>query len=91
MDNINSYLDKSVSSGATPAPKFALFSGHDTTIMPLLASLDPGLWNDTDWAPYASMVLIEVRFRPSKTFSPALFTVIAFFSYYFDVADSRAD
>jgi hypothetical protein len=42
-------------------PKLAVFSGHDTTIMPLLASLGPLLWNDTDWAPYASMLVIEVR------------------------------
>jgi Histidine phosphatase superfamily (branch 2) len=62
MTNINPFLSQSGSSGDSPAPKFALFSGHDTTIIPLLASLDPGLWNSTDWAPYASMVLIEVRF-----------------------------
>ena len=60
MDNINPYLDKLGSTEKPPAPRFALFSGHDTTLMPLLASLDPGLWNDTDWAPYASMLLIEV-------------------------------
>jgi hypothetical protein len=42
-------------------PRLAVFSGHDTTIMPLLASLGPKLWNDTDWAPYASMLVIEVR------------------------------
>lgn len=60
MENINPYLEQSDPSGGTPAPRFALFSGHDTTVMPLLASIDPGLWNDTDWAPYASMMLIEV-------------------------------
>ena len=41
-------------------PKLAIYSGHDTTIMPLLASISPDLWDDTNWAPYASMMLIEV-------------------------------
>ena len=40
-------------------PKMALISGHDSTIMPLLATL--GLWNGVDWTPYASMFLIEVH------------------------------
>jgi len=35
----------------------AIYSGHDTTIMPLLAAL--GLW-DEKWAPYASMVTLEL-------------------------------
>jgi hypothetical protein len=47
-------------------PRLAVYSGHDTTIMPLLASISPDLWNDTEWAPYASMVLIEVR-MPMQT------------------------
>jgi len=42
-------------------PKLALFAGHDTTLMPLLASLGPDLWKDTDWASYASMMLIEIH------------------------------
>jgi ubiquitin-like domain-containing CTD phosphatase 1 len=29
--------------------------------MPLLASIGPNLWNDTDWPPYASMLLIEIH------------------------------
>jgi Histidine phosphatase superfamily (branch 2) len=41
--------------------KLALFSGHDTTLMPLLASLSPDLWGDMDWPPYASMVLLEIH------------------------------
>jgi Histidine phosphatase superfamily (branch 2) len=39
--------------------KLAVFTGHDTTIIPLLASL--GVWNDTVWPPYASMVIIELH------------------------------
>jgi hypothetical protein len=48
--------------GGKPSPKLALFAGHDTTLMPLLASLGPDLWKDTEWAAYASMMLIEVGF-----------------------------
>jgi hypothetical protein len=40
-------------------PKLALFMGHDTTILPLLISLSPDLW-DGKWAPYAAMMIIEV-------------------------------
>lgn len=60
MQNINPHLEGD-DDGAVDAPKLALFSGHDTTIMPLLASIGPELWNDTDWASYASMMVIEVR------------------------------
>jgi hypothetical protein len=66
MQNINLFLEGS-SDGQdllqveVNAPKLALFSGHDTTIMPLLASLGTKLWNDTDWAPYASMMVIELH------------------------------
>jgi hypothetical protein len=40
--------------------KLALFSGHDTTLIPLLASLGPKVW-DGQWPSYASMVLIEIH------------------------------
>ena len=40
--------------------KFALYSGHDTTIMPILVSLGPDVW-DHKWAPYASMIVIELH------------------------------
>ena len=42
------------------APRLSIFSGHDDTLMPLLASLGPNLWNETDFPPYASMLLLEV-------------------------------
>jgi Histidine phosphatase superfamily (branch 2) len=66
MQNINPYLEgapqgQDKSQVNIKAPRFALFSGHDTTIMPLLASLDTKLWNDTDWAPYASLMVIEIH------------------------------
>lgn len=38
-------------------PRFILYSGHDTTLMPLLSSL--GIW-DGKWAPYASMWNMEL-------------------------------
>jgi len=56
----NSGKNPSGPDGTVP-PRLALYSGHDTTISPLLASISPDLWSDTDWAPYASMVLIEIH------------------------------
>jgi ubiquitin-like domain-containing CTD phosphatase 1 len=41
-------------------PKLALFSGHDTTLMPILATLGGDVWAGAEWAPYASMILIEL-------------------------------
>jgi len=60
MKNINPHL-KDDDDDTIAAPKLALFAGHDTTLMPLLASLGPNLWNNTDWPPYASMLLIEIH------------------------------
>jgi len=59
MKNINLVLEEEAPAAVT-VPRLALFAGHDTTLMPLLASLGPDLWNDTEWAAYASMMLIEV-------------------------------
>lgn len=42
----------------TPA-KLALYSGYDSTIMEILASL--GAWEGSEWPPYASMVIIEIH------------------------------
>lgn len=69
MANILPIVDSSSSqpsSGASqppppPPPKLALFSGHDTTLMPLLATLGDEVWSGTEWAPYASMLLIEIH------------------------------
>jgi hypothetical protein len=44
----------------TEAP-FLLISGHDSTIYPLMTSLGERVWNATDFPPYASMMIIEVR------------------------------
>lgn len=62
MEIINKVIGEDGGDSFTVTPKLALYSGHDSTIMPLLASLGPNLWNDTEWAPYAAMVLLEVRF-----------------------------
>jgi len=43
-----------------PPSKLAIFSGHDTTLMPLLASLGPRVF-DGAWPPYASMIAIEMH------------------------------
>jgi hypothetical protein len=39
--------------------KFALWSGHDNTIMPLLAAVAATHW-DGAWAPYAAMIVFEL-------------------------------
>ncbi len=64
MANILPIIDSSnhpSSESVTPPPKLALFSGHDTTLMPLLATLGDEVWSGTEWAPYASMMLIEIH------------------------------
>jgi hypothetical protein len=69
MANIDPILNGEADQGGErekPPPKLAVFSGHDTTIMPLLASLGPNVWNDTQWPPYASMMIIEVRVLRSR-------------------------
>ena len=42
------------------AVKFALYSGHDSTILPMMASLGRNVWNATNFPAYASMMIIEV-------------------------------
>jgi Histidine phosphatase superfamily (branch 2) len=47
--------------GDASANPLAIWSGHDTTIMPLLASISPQLLDDDVWPPYASLVVIEIH------------------------------
>eukprot|EP00584_Thalassiosira_punctigera_P025375 CAMPEP_0172576440 /NCGR_PEP_ID=MMETSP1067-20121228/137726_1 /TAXON_ID=265564 ORGANISM="Thalassiosira punctigera, Strain Tpunct2005C2" /NCGR_SAMPLE_ID=MMETSP1067 /ASSEMBLY_ACC=CAM_ASM_000444 /LENGTH=655 /DNA_ID=CAMNT_0013369111 /DNA_START=103 /DNA_END=2070 /DNA_ORIENTATION=- len=62
MANILPIVDSANNpSSGTPPPKLALFSGHDTTLMPILATLGDEVWSGTDWAPYASMLQIEIH------------------------------
>ena len=58
LDNIQPIIN---ANDRTPPPnRLALFSGHDTTLLPLLISLGSNVWNG-EWPPYASMMIIEVR------------------------------
>jgi len=51
----------------TPPPKLALFSGHDTTLMPILATLGDKVWDGTEWSPYASMIQLEIHETTDST------------------------
>jgi len=66
MSNILQIVDysndhPSSSSSGVPPPKLALFSGHDTTLMPILATLGEQVWSGKEWSPYASMLQIEIH------------------------------
>lgn len=52
---------KAIQDGLLGTPRLALWSGHDTTIMPLLAAL--GAF-DGHWAPYASSAIFEIWRTP---------------------------
>jgi ubiquitin-like domain-containing CTD phosphatase 1 len=54
MDNVDRVIDNQ-----SDAPRLALFSGHDTTIIGLLASLSKVY--DGSWPPYASQLLLEIH------------------------------
>lgn len=45
----------------TPAPLLSLFSAHDTTILPILATLGEKVWDGETWAPYASLIVLELH------------------------------
>lgn len=45
---------------APPTNRLSLISGHDTSIIPLMASLDPDIWPNFEWPSYASMMILEV-------------------------------
>jgi hypothetical protein len=60
LDHIQPVVQSSQQQQQQSAVKFALYSGHDSTIAPLMASLSPKLWNQTDFPWYASMMIIEV-------------------------------
>ena len=61
LDNILPIVAATNRAGGSHPPKLALFSGHDTTLMPILATLGDNVWEGTEWAPYASMIQIEVH------------------------------
>lgn len=67
--NIDSFIhakDRYSTVATESAPKLAHFSVHDTTIIQLMATLGDRVWNSTDWPPYASMMIIEVRILLNK-------------------------
>jgi len=47
--------------GSDSPPKLALFSAHDDTILPLLATLGNNVFDGKEWAPYASVFNIELH------------------------------
>lgn len=67
MSNILQIVDpsyhpsSSLGSSPPPPPKLALFSGHDTTLMPILATLGDKVWSGAEWSPYASMLQFEIH------------------------------
>ena len=65
--DIRNFLIAATTHDNVDYPKFVLYSGHDTTIMPFLAALGtqemfPGAnwFYDGKWVPYASMILLEL-------------------------------
>lgn len=46
---------------ASPSNRLAVFSGHDTTILPILGTLGSNVWDGVEWTPYASMLLLEIH------------------------------
>ena len=46
--------------GSDPPPKLALFSAHDDTILPLLATLGNNVFDGKEWAPYASVFVSKL-------------------------------
>ena len=64
-------LDATVAGAVVPgvsAPKIAVFSGHDSTLLPLLTAL--GAF-DGEWPPYASRIQIELL-RPATAAAEAV-------------------
>ena len=63
MSNIFQIVDSTnhPTTSGMPPPKLALFSGHDTTLMPILATLGEQVWSGKEWSPYASMLQIEIH------------------------------
>jgi ubiquitin-like domain-containing CTD phosphatase 1 len=54
-------LPNLISEVRSPSPTLALFSAHDTTILSILATLGENVWDGQTWAPYASMIVMEIH------------------------------
>lgn len=61
MDYMHPFLNNTTGDNDTDMKRsLSIFSGHDSTITPLLISLGPNVW-DGIWPPYASMIIIELH------------------------------
>lgn len=72
--NIENLINNSTSDNTHPY-KFALFSGHDTTIQPFLSAVAGENW-DLLWPGYASMITIEVYNGSALAKSDYLFRMV---------------
>lgn len=69
LGEIGNYMDQAASADVGQPPRVVLLSGHDSTIVPLLAAL--GLFNGL-WPPYAAAVRLELgEAGDSETGAPA--------------------
>lgn len=73
-ENILNLIDNSSTTNTHPY-KFAIFSGHDTTIQPFLSAIAKTNW-DLHWPSYASMISIEVYSGSALSPYPYLFRMI---------------
>jgi hypothetical protein len=64
-----------VTTGTSPY-KLLLFSGHDTTLLPILAAFD--LWDGVVWAHYASQMQLEIYEKNSSFYLRFIYNGIAF-------------
>ena len=71
--NLETALQNSSANGTVPL-KLAVFGGHDTTIMPLLAVILQENW-DKKWPGYASLITIEL-YGNADASQPDLFRVV---------------
>ena len=69
---------------------FALFSGHDSTVFPLMASLGEKVWNATDFPAYATMMIIEVRTLMMNLQNELLVPLSHFICFFLVVLVSRS-
>ena len=58
---------------APPPAKLAVYSGFDHTIMQVLSSLGPDVWDGKEWPAYTSMILIEVSEWHNAVFGQELY------------------
>jgi hypothetical protein len=71
---LQSLLNNSTANNTNPY-KFVMFSGHDTTIQPVLSALLKENWNEL-WPGYASMITIEIYNASALSSSDYLFRIV---------------